>query len=134
MVTIAFGHWLAGLADGEGCFGIYPSNRGYPGFRFLFAVTLRADDERLLEECRDITGCGSVGTNGPAKPGQSPCLTWRVTALGDCMLIARIFEKYPLRSRKAEAFEIWARALRAHPDHNRVADLKNDLATAVAFT
>lgn len=115
----AFGHWFAGFFDGEGSFGIYPANvkRGRAsGWRCLAKISLRADDRPILEEITAKIGLGWIyldkkGT-AAAAAGRNPNVGWFVQNRVSCMALVDVFERYPLRAKKAADFEVWARAVR----------------------
>lgn len=112
-VTPEMGQYLAGLTDGEGCFGIYRSSRFT--YRCEFVINLREDDRPLLEWLKAETGLGHV-SDGRRKTrktrGDNPSARWHVSSVGECLDLIAIFETYPLRSKKARDFEIWAKAVR----------------------
>lgn len=63
----AFGHWLAGFVDGEGCFyigRICNRKKGveYVNYRCAFTISLRDDDHAVLHEIRDTLGTGRIVT------------------------------------------------------------------------
>lgn len=65
----AFGNWLAGFIDGEGCFSV----REIKGTKdshyiFRFTIRLRIDDIEILNLIRDTIKLGTVYF-GPRKDG-----------------------------------------------------------------
>jgi hypothetical protein len=138
----AFGHWLAGFVDGEGCFAVVPQNGGY-GCRLT--VQVRADDGAVLEEICARTGLGMVTTvSRAAAAGVNPQVAWLVRAKADCQAAVLLFERYPLRAKKARDFAIWREAVaewslkRGHnryapQDWGRLADLKLALSEIKRF-
>jgi hypothetical protein len=108
MIDDAFGHWLAGFVDGEGCFAI--SKGGYNGLRCVFRMAVRADDAAIVEEIHDRVGLGSISRLHEVKGGR-PQATWTVTSKADCLALCALFERYPLRAKKARDFEVWKRAV-----------------------
>ena len=109
-VTPEVGQYLAGLTDGEGCFGIYTSTRWT--YRVEFVINLRADDRPLLEWLKAETGLGYISVASRKKRGDKPTARWAVQSIRECLDLIAIFETYPLRSKKARDFEIWAKAVR----------------------
>lgn len=105
----AFGHWLAGFADGEACFALLSNGRGK--VRAVFRIALRQDDEAVLRQIRNTLGVGNVRL---AKAGKLGCdqAEFNVLSKPDCLAMVEFFERYPLRSKKARDFEIWKRAVR----------------------
>jgi hypothetical protein len=113
MVDSHFGHWFAGFVDGEGCFYITSHGKSRPGvLRPRFSLTLRADDCDILEEIQRRTRAGSIHKYQPSGPGNLVA-RWMVQSQSDLMALCRIFDCYPLRSKKARDFGPWRRAVEA---------------------
>lgn len=97
-----FGHWLAGFTDGEGCFtAVFIRQCLYAQFR----IHCRADD-KILRHIHKILNIGNLyfyKTDNQVNPMLSLC----VGSLKDCQKIITLFDKYPLRAKKARDFEIW---------------------------
>jgi hypothetical protein len=112
-VEDAFGHWLAGFADGEGCFTILCVNGTYvPSFQ----INLRADDAPILVEIHDTLGIGFLTT--PRKTGgPNKQIAWMVSDRQGTAKLVEIFDKYPLRAKKRRDYEIWRKAVR---ERNRI--------------
>lgn len=115
MVDDAFGHWLAGFIDGEGCFTIvrYRKNTS-DQFGTRFALKLRDDDRVVLEEIYERVGVGSLVPDrhrGVTRPGGKPALVWKLQSKATCMALVEILDKYPLRSKKARDYAIWREAV-----------------------
>lgn len=102
-----FGSWLAGFVDGEGCFDIHPV-----GDHFIcrFTIGLRADDANTLREIQRETGIGELRLQG-MKNGAETQARWEVARKTEVGEVVRIFEAYPLRSKKHRDFEIWKQAV-----------------------
>ena len=116
MIDDDFGNWFAGFAAGEGYFAIGKSIRSEnPNcyFRCKFIIGLRADDKQILEKLRDALGFGTVYEH-PARLGSNTqeAATLHIHSIKDCNELIRIFEKYPIRSKKQKEFEIWKRAVK----------------------
>ena len=110
------GHYLAGLTDGEGCFAIWKTvrPRKRDGWRCAFLIHLRRDDLPLLEALQAETGLGRINLGRRSKVGgDHPSVRWVVARKAECLQLVSIFEAYPLRSKKARDFEVWAEAVRA---------------------
>lgn len=117
------GGYLAGLADGEGSFVIARTPHAH---RCEFAIHIRADDRPLLEWCRETTGLGAIYTGRRVKQGgDQPSVRWSITRRAECVALVSIFEQYPLRSKKARDFVLWADAVRCwtRKDFGRMAEL-----------
>lgn len=122
-----FGHWFAGLADGEGCFYIGGGNVGCQ-----FLMELRADDGQMLEEIRDELGFGRIHYS-ISDSARTPTCRLEVTRRKDCLSLVHLFDKYPLRSKKARDFAIWRRAVLEHrmwSRHNSFDQYRLELAEA----
>lgn len=103
-----FGHWFAGLVDGEGCF--YIGNNGC-----VFLINMRADEGPMLEEIRDELGLGRihyrVGTDGSLR---NPSCRYEVSKKKECVALTHLFDEFPLRSKKARDYQVWREAAIAH--------------------
>ncbi len=115
-ITDAFGNWFAGFVDGEGCFLISRDNRQNPksSYRCQFKIALRNDDRRVLELIRENLGFGKIYAR-PAyltrnRNEHAQAIFW-VCPTGDCVKLAALFEKYPLRAKKQRDFGIWKLAV-----------------------
>lgn len=126
-ITAPFGNRLAGLADGEAHFNIArlrhkPRGRGIytrpinDCYACSFQIKLRADDRPLLERCFEETGLGTLtlvhNRSEKDRASRNPAVLWRVSKQIECLAIVAIFEEFPLWSKKARDFEIWAQAVR----------------------
>ena len=108
----AFGHWLSGFVDGEGCFMLKihrtrGKNKTYEMFSARFEMLLRSDDRPILELIHSFWGVGGVTDKkrlGTAKPAT------RYYASSTPELAAVLvphFLQYPLRAKKRRDFEVW---------------------------
>jgi hypothetical protein len=129
----AFGNWLAGFIDGEGCFTIRKTTKRVVTYSTSLAVRLRADDAAILREIQVRTGLGrmySIRCSGQRKDGTQhhPCMGWIVASKSDCMGIVDLLDRYQLRAKKANDFAIWREAVllwanvRHGGRHNRAYD------------
>ncbi len=117
----AFGHWLSGFVDGEGCFQLAWAGEGPgPNHRSpnaMLSICLRHDDVAILEEIQAYWNVGYVRH----RPGRirenpptiiKPACTFRVGKLKDITeVILPHFERYPLRAKKKRDFIIWKKAV-----------------------
>jgi hypothetical protein len=100
-VTDEFGYRLAALADGEGCFYL-----GVPD-RCAFIVHMRADDADFLRVMRDASGGLGTIKFQIGNDSSAPSVHWAVQSHADLGRIVRIFDQYPLLSKKSHDFRIW---------------------------
>ena len=110
MVDEAFGHWIAGFVDGEGCFFMAPVNRP-GGYRPSFALSVRADDDEIVHAVRDALDAGRVHYY-TASTG-SRIVRWSVQAQKDCQRLVEFFEQFPLRAKKQADLKTWRKAVEA---------------------
>ena len=106
-ITSEFGHWLAGFADGEGCFRI---RRVVDTYQCLFQIGLHERDSSILREIQDNLGIGNISRFKNSQHPSFQC-RWTVTDKSGCLRIVQIFEEFPLRSKKKEDFYIWKQAV-----------------------
>lgn len=141
-----FGYWLAGFTDGEACFAasLTVDKNGYHNLYTRFVIEIREDDRAILEEIRDILKVGGVWRRAQ-RGGSKPLVAYYVTRNADLYhVIIPLFEKYPLRTKKARDFSIWrelvgiqyhqVRKFRMHGDQTprqsywkKISDLVNEL-------
>lgn len=127
-IAIEDGHWLAGITDGEGYFSLitrrrrlerYP-DRLYHAVQWTYGIALRADDSALLHGVQSILKVGHVRPFDTAHDMRDPVtgrtyhshprVAFRVVNRVDVGRIVATFERFPLRSKKAHDFAIWAHA------------------------
>lgn len=110
-----FGHWLAGLVDGEGSFYMQRTTdrSGNTSYQCALSVALRDDDRPVLESIARTTGIGLVRTDKERKraPGSKPRARWHVCNKHDCKRAVAIFDLYPLRAKKARDYAVWREAV-----------------------
>jgi len=110
-VEPSFGNWLAGLADGEGCFWIHRCKRG-EWLSPQFKIKLRDDDRATLVACRDTLGIGNLYDHPAPRTGNGrPSSSWIVQSRADAERLVTVFDVFPLRSKKARDFAVWRRAV-----------------------
>ncbi len=131
-VPVEFGHWLAGFYDGEGCFAV--RKNGATSHSCFATVKVRRDDAPILREAQVITGIGVV-SESKHYTGGNPLVHWYVASRADCMAMVELFDRFPLRAKKAQDFAIWRLAviewnaypLRARRDWSAMAAFKTQL-------
>lgn len=129
-ITDAFGNWLAGFTDGEGCFAIHKDNRhsSCAKYRCLFEISLRDDDKAVLFKIRNMLRIGIIYARPVQTSGSCntrPQTVFYVSAIGDCAKLVKVFSKYSLQAKKQRDFAIWKQAVKElqKPFKRRDADL-----------
>ena len=107
--------YLAGFADGEGCFyvGIVPAKTTKFGWQIIveFRVSQNPQGKRILEAFRERLGCGTI------KPNHRLSLTDKTFVFvvrDQSELLGKVvpfFDRYPIRSDKRIQFEKFKRVL-----------------------
>ncbi len=117
----AFGNYLSGFTDGEGCFmlAFHESSRlcrsgnTYTRLHFdaRFTILLRLDDLAILETIQSYFGCGKI-FHHLHRPASSPQANFEVRKPKDLFLsVIPHFDQYPLRAKKARDYVIWRRGV-----------------------
>lgn len=119
----ALGHWLAGLVDGEGCFylstfrtrGARGYERKYRVLTFEFKIAMRGDDVDVLQQAHAILGVGRIehrkrGISPTTSQNAKPLAALIVYRRTDLPTVIDFFRRFPLRSKKARDFQVWAEA------------------------
>lgn len=116
-LSAEFGHYMAGLIDGEGCFHVHKKQvNGCETYDCQFSITLRADDRDILVEMqRQLGGIGSLADRPRA--AANPQARYCISSKADCQVLRAALSVFPLRAKKARDFEIWAHALDAWVNH-----------------
>ncbi len=113
----AFGNYLSGFTDGEGCFSLEEhmakstSGRECLYRRATFQVSLRIDDIEILRVIMSFLGCGTVVERPRQIVGDRTArfLVSNKSELHD--IIIPQFTQYPLRAKKKRDFEIWRKGV-----------------------
>lgn len=113
----SFGHWLAGLVDGEGCFLFHVDNR-YGGCRPRFQLKLRDDDLTTIKYVMANLKLGSL-VRGKARKSSRPNAVWVVADRYECAQLVEVLKRFPLRSKKARDFYIWAEGVAEWPTYQQ---------------
>lgn len=107
--------YLAGFADGEGCFYLGFGKRCDLPLKWQiiteFHLNQNPGGKNILREFQRRIGCGYIKPNHPKKPRDKP---WVLIVKSHKDLRGKLipfFKKYPLRSGKARSFEIFERVL-----------------------
>lgn len=106
--TDEFGYWFAGFFDGEGSFNFYTLyRRGIPNYRVGIHIALRDDDIEVIKFIQQNLGVGRIYRK-PARNATNPSVEFAVRAYNELAeVIIPLFDRYPLKSRKAKEFEFW---------------------------
>ena len=111
----AFGHWLAGFIDGEGCFVIAKREDPKYGARYQcrFSVNMRADERPMLEEIVARTHIGRIEAKKADRKSRrgNPQAVWMVTSQRECLMLVELLDRYPLRAKKRRDYTIWREAV-----------------------
>lgn len=113
----AFGWYLTGLTDGEGCFSlaniVFKTRNTW---RLSFIISLRADETQHLTAIARRMNCGvmNLGKRKASNYNSCPLIRWIVTDLTQLSgIIVPHFEQFPLQLKKARDFAIWKQAVPA---------------------
>lgn len=116
----AFGHWLSGFVDGEGCFTLHLAehkrpNRNYLVAQAAFTLSMRADESPALRLVQSYWGCGSLAEFRPTYAKHLDCKpqsVYRVTNAPDLhRILVPHFDRYQLRAKKRNDYAIWREAV-----------------------
>jgi hypothetical protein len=101
--------YLAGFADGEGCFSICISrstNRFGWKIDPLFQVYQHMNNSKVLYIYRDVLNCGYISTKG----GNPVCHIYCVDKITDLLdKVCPFFEQYPLIGEKHKNYQLFKR-------------------------
>ena len=95
--------YIVGLTDGEGCFYVLLTSRynknGGTTVQLNFFIKVRQEDKMMLDEVKEVLGCGAVYFQKEARKNHTQCYRYSVTSHRDIMsVIIPFFKKYPLHS------------------------------------
>jgi len=103
-----FGHWIAGMADGDGSFVITTIARKQ--IQCSFSIRLRDDDLAILELACKTTGLGHIYRNS-AYGTSNPMAAWTINSKSECLSLISFFDQYFLRAKKRRDYEIWKKTV-----------------------
>lgn len=102
-------NYIVGFVDGEGCFSITINKNGdaLAEVRLLFEIELREDDEAILQQIKDVLGCGKIyHLNYQRYDKWRPHVKYKVSNLSDIAgKVIPFFQRYPLQAKKIWQFE-----------------------------
>ncbi len=109
---VAFGNWIAGFTDAEGCFNLHVTSRGSRG-SLNFSIELRGDDREVLELIQSYFGVGSMGSRSERDQGRTkPQSSFTVSGTDNLLKsIVPHFQQHRLRAKKSTDFQIWVRGI-----------------------
>lgn len=94
--------WFSGFMDAEGCFSI-SFLKGTPTFRIRMIVSQKHKENLpLLSQLILMFGTGTIEPHS-----QKNNFSYVVSGMKNCLKIYPYFEKYPLKTKKAESFQLW---------------------------
>ena len=119
MIDLKSDGYLAGLADGEGCFQVSarPRKKGNPAIRFSFVIGLRDDDGWLLELLRHEFGGELHGFAHTKLENTNPSLAWHVANKRAVLSLIAYFDKHPPLL-KADEYNVWREAVMLYCRHS----------------
>lgn len=134
-LTPEWASWFSGLVDGEGCFIIYRIGARYHSAAFV--INMRADDRPMLEEIRRMLGFGAVQRRRRTRGNDTHA--YHVSSAKNMLALVRLFEHYPLHSRKRRDYEVWRTFVLLHASPKnatdpRLAELFHEIKDARRFT
>ncbi len=113
----AFGNWLSGFVDGEGCFllkhfRLKRASKTYDMPGATFEILLRADELPILQEIKEFLKVGRIHAKPCRGGNQSPAASFVVSSTPELVKgIITHFDRYPLRAKKARDYFIWRQAV-----------------------
>lgn len=119
----AFGYWLSGFTDGEGCFCLQDGKPRRPNDKSAsltpsISISLRRDDLPILQLIQSYWQCGGIVHYGSYAPkvGRprlgNPSSLYYIHAFSDLAnIVVPHFERYPLFAKKKRDFAIWKQAV-----------------------
>ena len=116
-------NYIVGFVDGEGCFSITVNKNGnaLPEVRLLFEIELREDDEAILQQIKDVLGCGNIyRLNYQRYDKWRPHVKYKVSNFSDIVgKVIPFFQRYPLQAKKRQQFEKFCAVatMMAHKEH-----------------
>jgi hypothetical protein len=106
-----WGMWFAGITDGEGSFSIAKGSPTGHYYQANYSLSLRVDDAQVLYDIQKHLQLGNLYDKAGHTNFQGytshPGMTFMVSGLEECYRLVQIFDRYPLRSKKALDFAIW---------------------------
>lgn len=105
--------WFSGWVDGEGCFRALVRSEDR-SIQPRLSIKVRDDDRHLVNLVHTTIQCGWVRNRSykyareRGRTHQNDQITWDCTDIHQCRhILVPLFDKYPLRSKKARDYKIW---------------------------
>lgn len=103
--------YITGFCDGEAAF-TYSKTGSRGNLNLYFSIKVNSDDRLLIEEIQNFFGVGRIYSVKARPPGPYSGPTraaayYRVQRIGELDRIVQHFDKYPLSSKKAKAYQAW---------------------------
>lgn len=118
--------YITGFSDGEAAF-TYSRSGG--AFNLYFSLRQREDNREIVERIREFFGyIGNIYKSKglmPQKEGdpkQQDSAYYRVSKVGELKYVVEHFDKYPLQSRKHNAYLIWRQMVMHKTENFRSTD------------
>lgn len=109
--------YVTGFCDGEAAF-TYSLQASSPGLSLYFNLKLHDRDRPLLKKIQVyFEGAGKIYVAKDPRPNAGLKAYYRVTNLDELQVIARHFDRYPLRGWKAKGYAIWRQMVKLKFDH-----------------
>ena len=102
-----FGHWIAGMIDGDGCFQMTKNSSHYS---CSFNLMQRNDNSAILQEIIKETKIG-YPQYLPKYKTSNPLFGWCIGSKNECLSLIHILDQYPLRAKKLQDYLIWKEAV-----------------------
>ncbi len=105
-----FCNWFVGFTDGEGSFYIshQHNDKGTAEYCPRFGISLIASDIETLQNIQRQLGFGTVGITHTR---HKPFAYFRTNKLEELLALIKVFDRYPLQSKKQKDYEIWKLAV-----------------------
>ena len=110
--------WFVGFVDGEGSFIIRRNRDRWVSAEFR--LNMRADDKPILKEIQEEFGFGKVYKNDTRK---NPHAEFRVMHREQLLHLVKLFDEFPLRSRKKNDYQVWRTFVILHQSRKKAMDL-----------
>ena len=129
--------WFSGLVDGEGCFALRHNRKQWVAAELR--INMRADDRPMLAAIKATLGFGRLTFHMKRSGGSKPTVEFCVGHRRDLLTLVRLFDQYPLRSRKRKDYEVWRTFVLLHQDRKhandpRVEELLHEIKSVRVFS